>query len=364
MQKQFYYVATAQFEAARQLPNLPDKHHQRQLHGHSFVAKIYAPPSSNWQSFPADENGRLKQSLQQVLAPLNYAYLNNTIATPSDENLAFWLRSQFAADTLSHVSIQSTDQQGVDLDQDNRLQLWRRYRFEAAHQLPNVPAGHQCGRMHGHGFEVIIHARQDLNDNNNAMNFEVIDRSWQSLHEQLHLSCLNDIPGLENPTSELLAAWIWDRLSPELTSLSWVTVHETKTSGCRYDGKHYRIWKQQYCESACRLTRVADKDLRRYLHGHSYLVRLHLSSALDAVMGWTVDYGDVKELFKPVYQQLDHHLLNDLPGVVDLDLASLANWIAEQMQKKLPQLDRIDLFETPDNGIVMNWGQSQLFLPA
>ena len=72
----------------------------------------------------------------------------------------------------------------------------------------------------------------------------------------------------------------------------------------------------------------------------------HLTAPLDKVMGWTVDYGDVKELFVSTYSQLDHHILNELPGLDDTYAASLV-LDKEQMADQLPQLDRIDLYETP-----------------
>ena len=106
------------------------------------------------------------------------------------------------------MAIQSTHDSGVDLDNNGHAHIWRRYRFEAAHQLPNVPAGHQCGRMHGHGFEVILHANQDLKSDSDTaqsehmadmgVDFEQIDRFWQPLHKQLDYTCLNDIEGLNN----------------------------------------------------------------------------------------------------------------------------------------------------------------------
>ena len=72
------------------------------------------------------------------------------------------IRSYYEVPGIESVGIQSTKDEGADIDRDNHVHIWRRFRFEAAHQLPNVPEGHQCGRMHGHGFEVILHADQDL----------------------------------------------------------------------------------------------------------------------------------------------------------------------------------------------------------
>ena len=81
-------------------------------------------------------------------------------------------------------------------------------------------------------------------------------------------------------------------------------------------------------------------------------------------MGWTVDYGDVKEIFKPVYKQLDHHLLNEIPGLNDADIGSLLRWIKNSMGERLPQLDRIDLLETPHSGAILTWGPRGPILPT
>ncbi len=232
---------------------------------------------------------------------------------------------------IASVGIRSTADTGVDLGADDHAHLWHRFRFEAAHRLPNVPEGHQCGRMHGHGFEVILHADQDLAGADMGIDFDRIAAHWAPLGAELDHVCLNDIPGLSNPTSELLCQWLWQRLKPELPALSWVSVYETATAGCHFDGSHYRIWKDLRFESALRLTRAPDGDRRRRLHGHSYLLRLHLSAPLDEVLGWTVDYGDVKALFKPVYAQLDHHRLDQLPLLDGADPARLALWMREQV---------------------------------
>lgn len=159
------------------------------------------------------------------------------------------------------------------------------------------------------------------------MDCEQLDQCWTPLGAALDRTCLNDLPGLDNPTSERLAAWLWARLQPQLPALSWITVYETATAGCHYDGRHYRIWKERRFESALRLNRAPLGDPRRRLHGHSYQIRLHLTAPLDEVMGWTVDYGEVKALFEPAYRQLDHHRLDQLAGLDDADPASLLHWI-------------------------------------
>ena len=364
MTEQLYYVAAASFEAACKVAVLPVGHRAASLHGHSFLAKIRTQVLPDWAAFPGAEVDQLQGELIHAIAPLDYALLNDHIDDPTDENIARWLHQRLSLPNVKNIGIQSTREQGADLDTNNHVHLWRRFRFEAAHELPQVPAGHQCGRMHGHGFEVILHVDQDIGEQNMGIDFDYIDACWAPFQEQLQHSCLNDIAGLENPTSEVIAAWLWNRIKPKLDNLSWVTVYETQTSGCHYDGEHYRIWKEQRFESACKLERAPTGDPRKQLHGHSYVLRLHLTAPLDEVMGWTVDYGDVKELFSPVYQQLDHHALNELPNIEDADVASILRWIKHSMSEKLPQLDRIDLYQTPGCGAVLTWGDHGPALPV
>ena len=180
----------------------------------------------------------------------------------------------------------------------------------------------------------------------------------------MHHACLNDIPGLEIPTSEMLASWVWNQLKPELPQLSWVSTYETATSGCHYDGLEHRIWKEQRFEAATQLKAAPADDPRGRLHGHSYISRLHLTAPLDEVMGWTVDYGDVKEVFKPIYKQLDHHNLSTISGPESGSLASIAWWVKDRLSNTLPQLDRLDLYQTPGCGCALSWGKHSPALPV
>ncbi|MBF0193018.1 MAG: 6-carboxytetrahydropterin synthase [Magnetococcales bacterium] len=357
------YTGAAPFEAALKVPFLPDSHPSHHLHGHSYYARIRARLPNGWSPFPGDETQGITKALTQTVAPLDYSFLNDHIKNPTDENLARWLWQRLEIPGLESVGIQSTRDTGADLAVGDMAHIWRKFRFEAAHQLPNVPKGHQCGRMHGHGFEVILHAKQIIEQKNMGVDFDSLAQLWQPLQNRLHNHCLNDIPGLENPTSEVLADWIWQQLKPQLKELSWITVYETVTAGCNYNGEQFRIWKELRFEGALKLNQAPAGDPRQMLHGHSYLTRLHLVAPLDELLGWTVDYGDVKDIFKPLYNQLDHHLLNDLDGVSDANLATVLNWIKERLNHKLPQLDRIDLYESPGCGATLCWGDQGPILP-
>lgn len=364
MSEKVLFQGSASFEAARQVEVLPLGHRGRRLHGHSFVARLRIAPPAGYGGFAGAEVDAVRTALDSVVSPLDYRYLNDIIEVPTDENVLRWVRDHIDVPGFHTIGLASTREQGVDLDDAGDAHLWHRFRFEAAHQLPNVPAGHQCGRMHGHGFDVILHANMSIADADMGLDYDHLAELWQPLQEQLQHACLNDIEGLENPTSEVLAAWLWERLKKELPVLSWVTVYETATAGCHYDGRHYRIWKERRFESALALPQAPDGDSRQGLHGHSYLARLHLSAPLDDVMGWTIDYGDVKEAFQPAYRKLDHHRLDRIEGLESADSASVARWIRRQVAPTLPQLDRIDLFEQPGCGCLYSWGELGPALPA
>lgn len=114
------------------------------------------------------------------------------------------------------------------------FEIFKEFTFEAAHQLPNTPDGHKCRRLHGHSFRVEIHVRGSLDSVGWVIDFADISAAWLPLHGILDHNYLNDVCGLENPTSESLARWIWDRIS--LPGLHAVITRETCTSGCIYRG--------------------------------------------------------------------------------------------------------------------------------
>jgi 6-pyruvoyltetrahydropterin/6-carboxytetrahydropterin synthase len=117
------------------------------------------------------------------------------------------------------------------------MDIFKRFHIEAAHRLPNVPAGHKCARLHGHSFGIEIHVAGPIDaDTGWVMDFADIKSAFAPIFGELDHSYLNEIPGLDNPTSERLAEWIWNRLKPALPQLCKVVIHETCTSGCAYSG--------------------------------------------------------------------------------------------------------------------------------
>lgn len=118
------------------------------------------------------------------------------------------------------------------------MEVFREFTFEAAHRLPNVPEGHKCARLHGHSYRVIIHVEGPVEREQGwVMDFGDLKSAFEPLQQQLDHYYLNEIDGLRNPTSEILAQWIWDRLIEGIPGLTAVTVRETCTSGCTYRGR-------------------------------------------------------------------------------------------------------------------------------
>jgi 6-pyruvoyltetrahydropterin/6-carboxytetrahydropterin synthase len=117
------------------------------------------------------------------------------------------------------------------------VRLIREFRFEAAHRLPKVPPGHKCARLHGHSFKVEVAVHGPVNEETGwFLDYDVVDGAFRPLHDLLDHHYLNEIPGLENPTSEILAKFVWDRMKPTLPSLEKVIVHETCDARCEYEG--------------------------------------------------------------------------------------------------------------------------------
>jgi 6-pyruvoyltetrahydropterin/6-carboxytetrahydropterin synthase len=117
------------------------------------------------------------------------------------------------------------------------MDIFKVFTVEAAHRLPHVPDGHKCARLHGHSFRIELHLSGPIDPRAGwVMDFADVKAAFKPIYDRLDHHYLNDIPGLDNPTSEQLATWIWDQAKPVLPLLSAVVVHETCTSGCRYTG--------------------------------------------------------------------------------------------------------------------------------
>lgn len=119
-----------------------------------------------------------------------------------------------------------------------RIRLVKTFGFEAAHWLPTFPEGHKCRRLHGHSFRVDVVVEGDVDpDKGYLVDYGDIAAAIEPVYAQLDHRCLNEVEGLENPTAEMLAAWLWQRLHPALPMLAEVNVHETCTTACVYRGR-------------------------------------------------------------------------------------------------------------------------------
>ena len=118
-----------------------------------------------------------------------------------------------------------------------RARLTKDFFFESAQTLPKVPAGHKCAHMHGHSFKVEVSVEGEVDpDSGWIYDHAQISETMQPLVAQLDHAYLNDIPGLENPTIELMAAWFWKKLAPHCPGLCEIVVHETPLARCTFRG--------------------------------------------------------------------------------------------------------------------------------
>lgn len=118
------------------------------------------------------------------------------------------------------------------------MELVREYRFEAAHRLPRLPEGHKCWRLHGHSFRFEVHVAGEVDERTGFLvDFADVDAVVAPLLEKLDHVYLNEVEGLENPTSEMLAAWLWQRIRPKLPLVTAIVVAETCDARCVYRGE-------------------------------------------------------------------------------------------------------------------------------
>lgn len=117
------------------------------------------------------------------------------------------------------------------------MKIFKVFKFDAAHRLPNVGPGHKCSETHGHSFRIEVHLTGPVDpDKGWIVDFADIDKAVHPLLDKLDHQYLNDIDGLSNPTSEHIARWIWERLFKKLPQLDKIVIQESPDSGCIYRG--------------------------------------------------------------------------------------------------------------------------------
>ena len=117
------------------------------------------------------------------------------------------------------------------------MKITQAFTFEAAHRLPNVPETHRCFRMHGHSYRIELTLDGPVDPTSGfVIDFFDVEAVFAPLLERLDHHCLNEVDGLENPTAEHIAIWIWDRVKPLLPLVASVRVYETPQSWAEYEG--------------------------------------------------------------------------------------------------------------------------------
>lgn len=112
------------------------------------------------------------------------------------------------------------------------------------------------------------------------------------------------------------------------------------------------IYKQFTFDAAHYLPHVPEDHKCRNLHGHTYLLTVYIEDGVKTPEGWVLDFAEMKQLIKPIIGQLDHTLLNDVPGLANPTAELLAVWLWNKLKLVLPQLKRIELKETPESGVI------------
>jgi len=119
-----------------------------------------------------------------------------------------------------------------------RATIVKEFTFESAHLLPHTPQGHKCRRLHGHSFRCEVHVAGAIDPTTGSVcDFADLTKAFLPIHATLDHQYLNDVKGLENPTSENIARYIWEALAPELSGLSQIVIHETCAARCFYAGE-------------------------------------------------------------------------------------------------------------------------------
>jgi 6-pyruvoyltetrahydropterin/6-carboxytetrahydropterin synthase len=118
------------------------------------------------------------------------------------------------------------------------VRIFREFRFEAAHRLPDAPPGHKCRQLHGHSYRLVVHVEGVIERETGwVMDFADIKRVVDPVIAELDHQYLNEIEGLGKPTAEVITVWLWRRIKPQLRGLCRLELWETASAGCIYEGE-------------------------------------------------------------------------------------------------------------------------------
>ena len=119
------------------------------------------------------------------------------------------------------------------------MQVFRQFRFHAARHLPNLEDSHICKKIHGHTFNLTVYIKGNINNQTGfIIDFFDIDKIvTKNIIKSIDHKLLNDIADLENPTSEILCKWIWDKLKTKISGLNKIILSEDHGTGIIYSGE-------------------------------------------------------------------------------------------------------------------------------
>lgn len=341
------YIYRGTFEAALSFDGIGIPEKFKRFHGHSYKFTISESNTIKQENaiFP-----RLVQINDSIKNRLDYQNINKTtgLSLPNDAFLIQWIINEFNNNEINYLSLKSTSDSGVYWEKNSGFNGFWETLIHSAHFLPNLPENHKCHNLHGHNFKIVLGWKSECADN--LMPYWSVKEIFNPFFLRLHQKILNDIPGLENPTSEGLCFWLWEKIKIVFPELSSVTVYETATSGCTYRGNNWESFKELNMDCAI--------DGPKGIMGHSYIIKLFVTGKLDPTFNWTLDFGEIKNRFAPFYKMIDHKYLSQVEGLISPDkqknlLLELALWIFKRLQGAIPILSAVQIEDTPESGIFL-----------
>jgi len=216
-------VKTFQFEAAH--ANTAGGAAQQRIHGHSYRVSLRVEGDCDEKLGWLIDYADISDAFKPLYDQLDHRHLNevDSLADVSTEGISHWIATRLRTELpiLKAVDVEIIGDRTF-APQTNTDSI--AFTFEAAHFLPNLPQTHKCRKLHGHSFRVEVWAG------------EIAPEPLRAVFDALDHQNLNDLPGLDNPTSEQVSRWIWDRISPNVSGLTAVAVAETCTAKCIYRG--------------------------------------------------------------------------------------------------------------------------------
>ncbi|MCJ8346263.1 6-carboxytetrahydropterin synthase, partial [bacterium] len=273
-----YRIFKYRFNAARRcLMNGAEVHH-----GKTFVWSIQC--SENYDQF--------KSKAESINSTLDNSYLNSIYLECDDESILNQLHLEFKA-LGPHTLNLETSFGSISFD-GTYWNVHVKKRLSCAHFLPNVEEGHKCGGLHGHDFEITVSLLLAPKGSLSEL-VASVDEKISIFDNRL----LNDIKGLENPTSEIFAKWIYYKYKSKIINILSVCVKETSTVGSTFDGSRLIELRKDF-QAECAI------PFNKSHSGHSYKITLGIYGEIDAHAGWSIDFSEVKAIFKEDYKKIDH----------------------------------------------------------